>query len=113
MEYQSVRLSKNELRRFLEIASGNHTAANTPDEDTLFRYGLVRETMLVTANLSTGDTSADTRAVVLTDFGKEYHAYHLNEQEKRKVEARRYWIGTLIALIGVAIAAISLLLQLR
>lgn len=97
----------------MEIANGNHTAVNTPDEDALFRYGLVRETMLVTANLSTGAASADMRAIILTDFGKEYHAFCLNEQKKHRLETKRFWLGTLISLIGLAIAAISLWQQLR
>ena len=113
MDYQSVHLSKKEMERFLEIAGGNTTAANTPEEDYLFRCGLIRETMLVTANLSTGATSADMRAVVLTDSGKDYYAYCLNEQKRRQVDTRRFWLGILLTLVGLVITAISLLLQLR
>ena len=72
MNFQSIYLTKKELRRFLEIANGDTTAKNTPDEDALFRNGLITETMLVFVNIENKTSDIDMRAVIPTDDGKEY-----------------------------------------
>lgn len=66
MEYQNVRLSSKELRRFLEIANGDSSAKNTEAEDALIRKGLVKESMMIFSDLGSNTTSVDMRAIVLS-----------------------------------------------
>lgn len=97
---------RKEKRRFLEIANGDTKASNTPEEDALFRKKLVEERMLAFISLDTGDSTVDMRAVLLSELGKEYYAQYMNQQRKDKRDARRYWLNTLISVLGV-IAAIA------
>lgn len=104
MNFESIYLSPKEMRRFLEIAGGDRAASNTPEEDALFREGLVRETMMVSADLGTGQSSVDMRAVVLSDLGREYYAQCMNQRKKDKQDSLRFWLATLIAAISAVIA---------
>lgn len=89
------------MRRFLEIAGGDRAASNTPEEDALFREGLVSETMMVSADLGTGQSSVDMRAVVLSDLGREYYAQCMNRRKRDRQEAFRHWVNAIIAILGL------------
>lgn len=109
MNYETIYLLRKEKRRFLEIANGDTEASNTPEEDALFRKGLVKETMLGKFCLDTGYSTADERAVVLSDMGKDYFAQCRNQQKKDKRDAWQFWLTTLIAVVGLIIAFLELL----
>lgn len=107
MDFKTTYLSRKELRRFLEVAAGGTTAKNTPEEDALFRKKLVEERMFAFINLDTGTTTADYRAVVLSDLGKEYFAHYMNEKKRAQKENRRYWFGVFLSVVGIAVAIAS------
>lgn len=106
MNFQSIYLTKKELRRFLEIANGDTTAKNTPDEDALFRNGLITETMLVFVNIENKTSDIDMRAVIPTDDGKEYFAWYKNEREKKQKDTWHFWLGISISVAGIVISVL-------
>lgn len=113
MSLESIYLSQEERRRFLEIASEDTRARNTPEEDALLRDGLVKETMLAAIDLDTGYSTVDMHALVLSDLGREYFAQYMNQQVKNEQESFRHFQNLVIAVIGLAVsifgAVISLL----
>lgn len=109
MNYEAIYLSREEKRRFLEVANGDAKASNTPEEDALFRKGLVEERMLAYIDLDAKSSTADMRAVVLSDLGREYYAHCMNQQKKGKRDARQFWLTTLITVVGLIIAVLELL----
>ena len=112
MNYTSIYLSRKELRRFLEIADGDTKASNTPEEDALFRQRLVKETMMVFANLDTISSSVDMRAVVLSDLGREYYAQYMNQQKRDQTESFRHFQNIAIAVIGILITVLGIIITL-
>lgn len=109
MNYETIYLTRKEKRRFLEIAQGDKKASNTPEEDALFRTGLVEERMLAYIDLDTKSSTVDMRAVVLSDLGREYYAHCMNQQKHDKRDSWRFWLTTLIAVVGTIIAFAELL----
>ena len=107
MEYNSIYLSRKELKRFLKIANGSTEASNTPEEDALFRKELVKEQIIVKICPYTGAFSADLRSVVLSNSGKEYYALHMNHRKERRKESFRYLITTLVSLLATLTGIIA------
>ncbi len=109
MEYQNVRLSRKELRRFLEIANGDSSAKNTEAEDALIRKGLVKESMMIFSDLGSNTTSVDMRAIVLSKDGEGFFSWYLNERDRRRIETLRFWITLVVAVVGTLATVISIM----
>lgn len=109
MDYNSVYLSRKEKRRFLEIANGDTKARNTPEEDALFRKGLVKESMIATIYQDTGYSTVDMRAVVLSDPGQDYFAQYRNQRMNDKKDTFRFWLTSIIAIAGLLVTVLGLL----
>lgn len=109
MDFQSVYLSPGELRRFLKIARGDSTAANTPDEDALIRKGLVKESMMIFSDLGSNTASADMRAVVLSQDGEGFFSWYMNERNRRRRDTLRFWITLVVAVVGALATVISIM----
>lgn len=107
MNYETIYLTREEARRFLEIADGDTTAVNTPEEDALFRAGLVKEAMIASISLDTNTSTVDMRAVVLSDLGREYYAQYRHQQKRDRQEAFRHWVNAIIAIFGVLAAILG------
>lgn len=107
MEYNSIYLSRKELKRFLKIANGSTAASNTPEEHALFQKSLVTKQTVVNINQFTRSYSVDPHAVVLTDYGKDYYALHMNHRKERRQESFRYLITTLISLLATLTGIIT------
>lgn len=108
MNFDEIYLSRKEKRRFLAIAAGKTTASNTPDEDALFRYELVRETMIVKLGPDRCQSSADLRAVVLSDLGRKYYAQYRNQKKKDIANAWKFVLTTFIAVAALIIALLDM-----
>ena len=109
MEPQYVRLSKKELRRFLEIANGDRSAKNTEAEDTLIRKGLVKESMMIYSDLGGNTTSVDIRAVALSKDGEYFFSWYMNERDRRRKDTLRFWITFVVAVVGALATVISII----
>lgn len=109
MEYQNVRLSRKELRRFLEIANGDSSAKNTEAEDALIRKGLVKESMMIFSDLGSNTTSVDMRAVVLSQDGEGFFSWYMNERNRRRRDTLRFWITLVVAVVGALATVISIM----
>ena len=109
MNFETIYLTRDEERRFLKIACGDTTASNTPEEDALFRAGLVKEAMIVSVSLDTNTPTVDMRAVVLSDLGQEYYARRMNQQKRDKQDSMKFWITTALTAAGIIVAALELL----
>ena len=105
-----IYLTKQELTRFIEIANGNHVASNCPYEDTLFRYKLIKESMMCFTDTSTGITTADLRAVSLTQLGEQYYAWYQNSKQRNKRITILNAITITISLVSVILAFVQLFL---
>lgn len=104
MDYETIYLRSGEKKRFLEIAKGDDVASNTPDEDALFRYGLVQETILVKFDPVTKETvNIDLRAVVLTEDGKNFYAQYQNRKREKIKSGIICAIEIAIGIIGILI----------
>lgn len=109
MEYQNVRLSSKELRRFLEIANGDSSAKNTEAEDALIRKGLVKESMMIFSDLGSNTTSVDMRAIVLSQDGEGFFSWYMNERDRRRRDTLRFWITLVVAVVGALATVISIM----
>lgn len=109
MEYQNVRLSRKELRRFLEIANGDSSAKNTEAEDALIRKGLVKESMMIFSDLGSNTTSVDMRAIVLSQDGEGFFSWYMNERDRRRRDTLRFWITLVVAVVGALATVISIM----
>lgn len=109
MEYQNVRLSRKELRRFLEIANGDSSAKNTEAEDALIRKDLVKESMMIFSDLGSNTTSVDMRAIVLSKDGEDFFSWYLNERDRRRRDTLRFWITLVVAVVGALATVISIM----
>lgn len=107
MDFESVCLTRKELRRFLEIANGDNTAKKKPYEDALFRKGLVKESIMVFADLDDNTSSIDMRAVTLTSVGQNYFVWYMNQRKRKHKEDLQFWIGIAVAVAGIAVSIIS------
>ena len=113
MNYEAIYLTRKEKRRFLEIAQGDTKAKNTPEEDALFRAGLVKESMLAHFDLDTNQSTVDMRAVVLSDLGGEYYAQYKNQQENGKRDTRRFLGNIIITAIGAIATILSIIVAVQ
>ena len=109
MEYQNVRLSSKELRRFLEIANGDSSAKNTEAEDALIRKGLVKESMMIFSDLGSNTTSVDMRAIVLSQDGEGFFSWYMNERDRRRRDTLRFWITVVVGVVGALATVISIM----
>ena len=108
MEYQNVRLSRKELRRFLEIANGDSSAKNTETENALMRKGLVKESTMIYSDLGSNTTSVDMRAVVLSKDGEYFFSWYMNERDRQRKETLRFWITLVVGAVGALATVISI-----
>lgn len=109
MEYQNVRLSSKELRRFLEIANGDSSAKNTEAEDALIRKGLVKESMMIFSDLGSNTTSVDMRAIVLSQDGEGFFSWYMNERDRRRRDTLRFWFTVVVGVVGALATVISIM----
>lgn len=107
----TIHLSKGEQKRFLEIAFGDSIAANTQDEDALFRFRLIREYIKCETDTSTNITRVNERAVGLTNLGEDYFAWYKNEKQRIRRESIKFWITTLLSLLAFLLAFSQFLLS--
>lgn len=109
MEYQNVRLSSKELRRFLEIANGDSSAKNTEVEDALIRKGLVKESMMIFSDLGSNTTSVDMRAIVPSQDGEGFFSWYMNERDRRRRDTIRFWVTVVVGVVGALATVISIM----
>lgn len=102
MDFQSIDLSKEEIRRLREIADGDTVAKNTPEEDALFRAELVRESLMAFV-CEDGTSTVDDRAVTLTKEGRAYMGWYTNKRREEIRDTVRFWIEIVLALAALVL----------
>lgn len=101
MNYDSIYLTNEEQRRFLEIASGDRISRNNPEEGALFQKGLVENRKFGFHGPDGKPSSVDPHTIVLSDLGRNYYAQYMNQRRRDRQEAFRQWLNAIIAILGI------------